>query len=73
MEPSLAAVLSVVAGLGLSACSGSSADAIDYAVDGTLITYNTNTVAGAASAARRRSPVCLTGFQLPRARRPDRR
>ena len=35
--------------LGLSGCSGSPADEIDYAVDGTLITYIINTVVGAAS------------------------
>ena len=36
-----AAVVTVQAALGLSACGGSSVDAIDYAVDGTLPTYNT--------------------------------
>ena len=54
----VAAVLSLIGGLGLSSCSGSPADAIDYAVDGTLVSYNTNTVAGAASAGRRPSPGC---------------
>src|SRR5512144_2513343 len=57
-----AAVLSLVGGLGLSACSGSTADSIDYAVDGTLITYNTNTVAGAASAGPQAFARVLTGF-----------
>ena len=57
-----AAVLSLVGGLGLSACSGSTADSIDYAVDGTLITYNTNTVAGAASGGPQAFARVLTGF-----------
>lgn len=54
--------LSVVAGIGLAACSGSSADEIDYAVDGSLTTYNTNTVAGAASAGPQAFARALTGF-----------
>ena len=58
----LAALLSLAAGLGLSSCSSSPADAIDYAVDGTLITYNTNTVAGAASAGPQAFARVLTGF-----------
>jgi peptide/nickel transport system substrate-binding protein len=57
-----AAVLSLVGGLGLSACSGSPADSIDYAVDGTLVTYNTNTVAGAASGGPQAFARVLTGF-----------
>jgi peptide/nickel transport system substrate-binding protein len=58
----LTAVLSLVAGLGLSSCSSSPADEIDYAVDSTLITYNTNTVAGAASAGPQAFARVLTGF-----------
>jgi peptide/nickel transport system substrate-binding protein len=58
----LAAVLSLAAGLGLSSCSGGPADTIDYAVDGTLITYNTNTVAGAASGGPQAFARVLTGF-----------
>jgi peptide/nickel transport system substrate-binding protein len=58
----LTAVLSVVAGLGLSSCSSGPADEIDYAVDSTLITYNTNTVAGAASAGPQAFARVLTGF-----------
>ena len=57
-----AAVLSLIGGLGLSACSGSPADSIDYAVDGTLVTYNTNTVAGAASGGPQAFARVLTGF-----------
>jgi peptide/nickel transport system substrate-binding protein len=57
-----AAVLSLTGGLGLSACSGSPANSIAYAVDGTLITYNTNTVAGAASGGPQAFARALTGF-----------
>jgi peptide/nickel transport system substrate-binding protein len=57
----LAATLSLVAGLAAS-CSGSTADQIDYAVDGTLVTYNTNTVAGAASGGPQAFSRVLTGF-----------
>lgn len=57
----LAATLSLVAGLTAS-CSGSTADQIDYAVDGTLVTYNTNTVVGAASGGPQAFSRVLTGF-----------
>ncbi|MDP9168842.1 MAG: ABC transporter substrate-binding protein, partial [Actinomycetota bacterium] len=58
----LAAVVSLVAATALTACSGGSADEIDYAVDGTLMTYNTNTVVGAASAGPQAFARALTGF-----------
>jgi peptide/nickel transport system substrate-binding protein len=58
----LAAVMSLVGTMGLSACGGGSSDKIDYAVDGTLVTYNTNTVAGAASAGSQAFARVLTGF-----------
>jgi peptide/nickel transport system substrate-binding protein len=58
----LAATLSLVGSVVLSACSGSSADAIDYAVDGSLVTYNTNTVTGAASGGPQAFARVLTGF-----------
>src|SRR3954453_19163377 len=58
-----AAVLSLVGGLGLAACSAGPADAIDYAVDGTLITYNTNTTAGAASGGAQAFAGVLRGFK----------
>ncbi len=58
----LSATLSLVAGLTLSACSGSAADEVDYAVDGTLTTYNTNTVVGAASGGPQAFARVLTGF-----------
>src|SRR6201991_1303647 len=57
-----AALLSLIGGLGLSACSGSHAETIDYAVDGTLVTYNTNTVVGAASGGPQAFSRVLTGF-----------
>lgn len=57
-----AAVLSLIGGLGLSSCSSGPADAVNYAVDGTLFTYNTNTVAGAASAGPQAFARTLTGF-----------
>src|SRR4051812_32409343 len=56
------AVLSLIGGLGLSACSDSPAETINYAVDGTLVTYNTNTVAGAASGGPQAFARALTGF-----------
>ena len=59
---SLIAALSVIGGLILSGCSGSSAHTIDYAVDGTLVTFNTNTVAGAASGGPQAFARVLTGF-----------
>ena len=46
----------------LTACSGSAASHIDYVVDGTLATYNTNTVVGAASAGAQAFARTLTGF-----------
>lgn len=58
----LTATFSLVGAMGLSACAGGSSDAIDYAVDGTLVTYNTNTVAGAASAGPQAFARVLTGF-----------
>ncbi|MCG5433661.1 ABC transporter substrate-binding protein [Mycobacterium sp. MYCO198283] len=57
----LVAALALVAG-GVTGCSDTAAEAIDYAVDGTLVTYNTNTVAGAASAAPQAFGRVLTGF-----------
>jgi peptide/nickel transport system substrate-binding protein len=57
-----AAVLSLIGGLGLSACSGSPAESINYAIDGPLVTYNTNTVAGAASGGPQAFSRVLTGF-----------
>lgn len=58
----LAAVVSLVGTSGLSACAGGSDDEIDYAIDGTLVTYNTNTVVGAASGGPQAFARVLTGF-----------
>src|SRR6478752_5558326 len=57
----LAAAL-LVGAAGLSSCSASPADNIDYVVDGMLTTYNTNTVAGAASGGPQAFARVLTGF-----------
>jgi peptide/nickel transport system substrate-binding protein len=46
----------------LSSCSNSAAEQIDYAVDGPLVTYNANTVVGAASAAPQAFARAMTGF-----------
>ena len=46
----------------VSSCSRGPASEIAYAVDGTLTTYNTNTVAGAASAGPQAFARVLTGF-----------
>ncbi|MBB2990374.1 peptide/nickel transport system substrate-binding protein [Mycolicibacterium iranicum] len=58
----LLAVLVLVGGLGLTSCSSQAAEAVDYAVDGTLISYNANTVAGAASGGPQAFARTLTGF-----------
>jgi peptide/nickel transport system substrate-binding protein len=46
----------------LTGCSGSPASHVDYVVDGPLVTYNTNTVVGAASAGAQAFARTLTGF-----------
>ncbi|KAA0101388.1 hypothetical protein CIW49_06285 [Mycolicibacterium sp. P1-18] len=58
----LAAVIALVGCLGLSSCASGPADEVDYAVDGTLGTYNVNTVSGAASAGPQAFARVLTGF-----------
>src|SRR5271167_2438864 len=58
----LALALPLAAALSLTACSGSAASQIDYVVDGTLVTYNTNSVVGAASAGAQAFARTLTGF-----------
>lgn len=57
-----AMVVSTVAALGLVGCGGGTADEIDYAVDGALVTYNTNSVAGAASGGAQAFARVLSGF-----------
>lgn len=56
------ASIAALAGTLVAACTPSSADSIDYAIDGTLTTYNTNTVAGAASGGPQAFARVLTGF-----------
>ena len=58
----LAAVAALAGPIALTSCSSSTADQIDYIVDGPLVTYNTNTVAGAASAGPQALARVLTGF-----------
>ncbi len=60
-RPAAAAAL-LVAAIGLSGCAGGAADQVNYAVDGLLNTYNTNTVIGAASAGPQAFARVLTGF-----------
>ncbi|WP_009955491.1 ABC transporter substrate-binding protein, partial [Mycobacterium intracellulare] len=54
--------VALVAGFVVTACAGSAASELDYVVDGPLSTYNTNTVAGAASAGAQAFARTLTGF-----------
>lgn len=56
------AALSLSVAVVLAGCSPGSDDVIDYAVDGALITYNTNSVAGAASGSPQAFARVLTGF-----------
>jgi peptide/nickel transport system substrate-binding protein len=58
----LAAILSLASATGLVACASGPADDVDYAVDGALVTYNTNTVVGAASGGPQAFARVLTGF-----------
>ncbi|BBZ28200.1 hypothetical protein MMAD_24950 [Mycolicibacterium madagascariense] len=59
----LVAVTSCLVGvIALAGCSRGPADEIDYAVDGPLVTYNVNTVVGAASAGPQAFARVLTGF-----------
>ena len=46
----------------LTGCGSGTADEIDYAVDGALVTYNTNTVVGSASGGAQAFARVLTGF-----------
>lgn len=58
----LVATLAAVGPSMLAGCSGTAAGQIDYVVDGVLVTYNANTVTGAASAAAQAFARTLTGF-----------
>ncbi|MCK5756501.1 MAG: hypothetical protein KAH46_27735, partial [Mycobacterium sp.] len=57
-----AVVLCLLAGPDLASCADQAADSVDYAVDGALVSYNTNTVAGAASGGPQAFARALTGF-----------
>lgn len=48
----------------LAGCGSGVADQVNYAVDGTLVSYNTNTVNGAASAGPQAFARVLTGFSF---------
>ena len=61
---SVAAVFTVLAPATLTACSGTAAGEVNYAVDGVLTSYNTNTVSGAASAGPQAFARTLTGFSF---------
>lgn len=58
----LAAVIAMLVPLCVTSCSAGAGEQVNYAVDGTLTTYNTNTVAGAASAGPQAFARSLTGF-----------
>jgi peptide/nickel transport system substrate-binding protein len=58
----VAAVAALLTAMGLTSCSQGASDQIDYAVDGSLVTYNTNTVNGAASGGPQALARVLTGF-----------
>lgn len=60
-----AAVAAAVVALTATAvvsCGDSAAESVDYAVDGALVSYNTNTVAGSASGGPQAFARVLTGF-----------
>lgn len=62
-RPAAVAVAAIaVLAASLVGCGSGAQDEIDYAVDGTLITYNTNTVVGAASAGPQAFGRVLSGF-----------
>src|ERR1700758_2021254 len=58
----VAAVTLLFTSIALTSCSKGTATEIGYAVDGPLTTYNSNTIAGAASAAAQAFARVLTGF-----------
>ena len=60
----VAAVLAVLAPTVLVSCSDGAAEQVNFAVDGVLSSYNTNTVNGAASAGPQAFARVLTGFSF---------
>ena len=61
---SVAAVFTVLCPIVLTSCAGGAAEQINFAVDGVLSSYNTNTVNGAASAGPQAFARVLTGFSF---------
>lgn len=59
-----AAMFTLLAPTALSGCSSGAAQDVNYAVDGILSSYNTNTVNGAASAGPQAFARTLTGFSF---------
>lgn len=59
-----AAMVTLLAPAALSGCGAGAAGEVNYAVDGVLNTYNTNTLTGAASAGPQAFARALTGFSL---------
>jgi len=59
---SVGVAVALAATFALTSCSGSAANQVDYVVDGPLLTYNANTVVGAASAGAQAFARTLTGF-----------
>lgn len=57
-----AALAALAIPVSLAGCAGGAADQVNYAVDGVLSTYNTNTVGGAASAGPQAFARVLGGF-----------
>jgi peptide/nickel transport system substrate-binding protein len=62
MAVAVAMAVVLVGSVMLAGCGSSTADEIDYAVDGALVTYNTNTVVGSASGGAQAFARVLTGF-----------
>ena len=60
----VAAALTVLAPAGLSGCAEKTSEQVNYAVDGVLSSYNTNTLSGAASAGPQAFARTLTGFSF---------
>ncbi|MBX7434069.1 hypothetical protein JDV09_18400 [Mycobacterium sp. Y57] len=58
----VAATLGLIGALGLTSCADEAADSVAFAIDGVLVTYNTNTVVGAASGGPQAFARVLTGF-----------
>ncbi len=60
----MAAVVTVLAPVALSGCTDQAAAEVNYAIDGSLWTYNTNTLNGAASGGPQAFARTLSGFSF---------